>query len=149
MANSWHLFILPGKDRKTMKANSLQTHPVHLGPGASAQIEPGYSAEMAWYEAYGARHAADGAEGRLVSLFTYSEPWGMWEMHPNGDEVVFCVSGAMTLHQEAPDGSSASVALRPGDYAINLRGVWHTADTDCETTALFITPGEGTEHRPR
>ena len=38
---------------------------------------------------------------------------------------------------------------RPGEYAINGPGVWHTADVDDEATALFITTGWGTEHRPR
>ena len=39
--------------------------------------------------------------------------------------------------------------LNPGEYAINDPGVWHTADVESEATALFITSGEGTEHRPR
>jgi quercetin dioxygenase-like cupin family protein len=70
-------------------------------------------------------------------------------MHPAGHEVVLCVSGSITLHQEAPDGTIATVAIGPGDYAINLPGVWHTADVDGEATALFITAGMGTQHRPR
>lgn len=132
-----------------MKPTAIRAHPVHLGLGASATIEPEFSGEMAWYAAYAARHEADGAEGRLVSLHTFAEPWTMWEMHPHGDEVVLCVSGTMTLHQEAPDGSKAKVTLGPGDYVINAAGVWHTADTEAETTALFITAGQGTEHRTR
>ena len=35
------------------------------------------------------------------------------------------------------------------EYAINAPGVWHTADVTGEATALFITAGKGTEHRPR
>ena len=42
-----------------------------------------------------------------------------------------------------------SVALARGDYAINPPGTWHTADVEGEATALFITAGWGTEHRPR
>lgn len=132
-----------------MKPTDIRTHPIHLGLGARAVAEPAFDGEMAWYEAYGARHADDGAEGRLVSLHSFAEPWAMWEMHPLGEEVVLCVSGAMTLHQEAPDGAKAEIALKTGEYAINARGVWHTADTDRDTTALFITAGEGTQHRPR
>jgi hypothetical protein len=41
------------------------------------------------------------------------------------------------------------VTIVPGEYAINLPGVWHTADVDGEVTALFITAGMGTQHRPR
>jgi hypothetical protein len=41
------------------------------------------------------------------------------------------------------------VILDPGKYAINEPGTWHTADVDGEATALFITAGLGTAHRPR
>ena len=39
--------------------------------------------------------------------------------------------------------------LGPGDYAINPRGAWHTADADEPVVALFITPGKGTTNRAR
>jgi len=48
-----------------------------------------------------------------------------------------------------PDGSSLSHELGPGDYAINTRGTWHTADADEPVVALFITAGKGTTNRPR
>jgi quercetin dioxygenase-like cupin family protein len=70
-------------------------------------------------------------------------------MHPQGEEVVCVVQGHMTLHQELPDGSKQSWELGPGDYAINPRGVWHTADAEEPVVALFITPGKGTTNRPR
>jgi quercetin dioxygenase-like cupin family protein len=73
----------------------------------------------------------------------------MWEMHPHGCEVVLCTAGTMTLHQERADGSKQSLKLAPGDYAINEPGTWHSADVVGEATALFITAGMGTQHRPR
>lgn len=127
---------------------SLFTYPLHLGLGATALPQPAFTG-MEWYEAYGARAAADGAEGRLVSLYSFAEGWDSWEMHPAGDEVVLCTAGSLTLHQEYPDGRTETVTLGPGDYAINPPGVWHTADVEREATALFITAGEGTQHRPR
>ena len=87
--------------------------------------------------------------GRLVSLFTFSESWNTWEMHPSGAEVVLCVAGNLTLHQERPDGSRYTVTLGPAEYAINAPGTWHTADVSTEVTALFITAGAGTQIRPR
>ena len=99
--------------------------------------------------AYSARTAADGAEGRLVTTHTFTESWTSWEMHPAGDEVVLCLAGAMTLHQEFPDGRNVTVAVAAGEYVINPPGVWHTADIVGEATVLFITAGMGTEHRPR
>lgn len=129
-----------------MPAN-LFTHPIHLGLGATALAEPAFTG-MEWYEDYAARHADDGAEGRLVGMYRFTESWDSWECHPLGAEVVLCVAGAMTLHQEKAEGV-VTVALGPGDYAINEPGVWHTADVDGEATALFITAGLGTTHRPR
>ena len=121
---------------------------IHLGRGAVAVPQPPFDG-IAWYAGYGARHDADGAEGRLVSMYTFSESWDSWEMHPAGDEVVLCTAGTITLHQEHADGTVATVTLGAGEYAINPPGTWHTADVAGETTAVFITAGLGTEHRPR
>ena len=121
---------------------------VHLGLGATAVPQPPFDG-LAWYEAYGARHGADGAEGRLVSMHDFTESWDSWEMHPAGSEVVICTAGAIVLTQEFPDGRTQTVTLRSGDYAINPPGVWHTADVPAPATAIFITAGEGTRHRPR
>lgn len=132
-----------------MSAKDIETNPIHLGLGATAESEPEFTGELAWYEGYSARHDADGAEGRLVGMHTFRENWSMWEVHPNGSEVVLCISGSMTLHQEKTDGTRATVTLGAGQYAINEPGTWHTADVEEEATALFITAGLGTEHRPR
>jgi quercetin dioxygenase-like cupin family protein len=70
-------------------------------------------------------------------------------MHPAGEEVVCCLQGRMTLHQELPDGSGQTWELGPGEYAINPRGAWHTADAEEPVVALFITAGKDTTHRPR
>ncbi len=127
---------------------SLFTHPVHLGLGARAVPQPAFSG-MEWYAGYTERTAADGAEGRLVSYYTFAESWDVWEMHPAGDELVLCVAGQLTLHQEDPAGVRTTLTLGPGEYAINPPGVWHTADVAGEATALFITAGVGTQHRGR
>ena len=104
---------------------------------------------MDWYQGYGERHGGDGAEGRLVSMHSFTGNWDSWEMHPVGDEVVVCTTGEMTLHQEFPDGSTNIVTIGAGEYAINPPGVWHTADIAETATALFITAGLGTEVRGR
>ena len=128
----------------------LPTNPAHLGLGATASVEPEFTGPE-WYAAYTARHQADGIEGRLVSQFSFDESWDSWEVHPHGAELVICTAGSLTLHQEHPDGRTETVTLAAGDYAINPPGVWHTADVPAGTTAtaIFITPGEGTAHRPR
>jgi mannose-6-phosphate isomerase-like protein (cupin superfamily) len=131
------------------EARPLGRFPVHLGPGARALPLPEFTGAMDWYEAYAAAHAADGADGRLVSLHSFAASWDVWEMHPHGDELVVCTEGAITLVQEMVDGSHLSLVLGQGDYAINPAGVWHTADVARQCSALFITSGWGTEHRPR
>jgi quercetin dioxygenase-like cupin family protein len=131
-----------------MRGKSLFDFPIHLGRGATAVEEPEFTG-VDWYEGYGERHADDVDEGRLVSLFRFDAPWTSWEVHPAGEEVVCCVQGRMTLHQELADGTRRSFELGPGEYAINPRGAWHTADADQPVVALFITAGKGTAHRPR
>lgn len=131
-----------------MTVHSIHSAPIHLGLGAKALPQPAMTG-MEWYAGYEARTASDGAEGRLVAQFSFDEPWTMWEMHPAGDELVLCLAGRITLHQEAADGTVSTLELGPGDYAINAPGVWHTADVTGAATALFITAGQGTQHRPR
>lgn len=132
-----------------MSTYRLDENPLHLGHAATAIVQPVFTGDMAWYEGYGMRHGSDGKEGRLVSMHSFRESWDSWEMHPEGDEVVLCLSGAMTLHQEMRDGSTAMATITAGQYAINPPGCWHTADIEGEATALFITAGLGTEHRGR
>jgi hypothetical protein len=132
-----------------MNGKSLTSLPIHLGLGASAEICPPFSGDMAWYADYAKQHEKDGIEGRLVSMHTFEKPWDMWEMHPSGSEVVLCTTGAITLYQENADGENVTIKLESGQYAINPPGVWHTADVSNSATALFITAGLGTQHRPR
>ena len=131
-----------------MRGKSLFDFPIHLGLGGRAVQEPQFTGPE-WYEQYGDRHTGDLDEGRLVSLFRFDEPWTSWEMHPAGDEVVCCLQGEMTLHQELPDGSACSWQLGPAEYAVNPRGAWHTADAAGPVVALFVTVGKDTTHRPR
>lgn len=128
----------------------LATHPIHLGRGATALVEPPLTGPE-WFEDYAARHADDGADGRLVTRYAFAESWTSWEMHPAGAEVVLCVAGRATLIQQFPDGRIEHVEIGTGDYAINPPGVWHTADVapGDQADCIFITTGEGTEHRPR
>jgi quercetin dioxygenase-like cupin family protein len=131
-----------------MHGKSLYDYPIHLGLGAKAVIEPRFTGPQ-WYDEYETRHAGDMDEGRLVSLFRFEESWTSWEMHPEGEEVVCCLQGHMTLHQQLADGAEQSWELGPGEYAVNPRGAWHTADAEQPVVALFITVGKGTTNRSR
>ncbi len=131
--------------------DNLATTPIHLGLGATAIPQPPFTGEVSWYMGYGERTEADGIEGRLVSYHSFTESWDVWEVHPVGAEVVLCTEGEITLIQRkgGPDGPEVTTVLKPGEYAINEPGDWHTADVDGPCTALFITAGQGTENHPR
>ena len=135
-------------DMEKAMAHNLTTHPIHLGLGATASAQPEFTG-MDWYGPYMARHAGDGLEGRLVTMYSFTQDWTSWEMHPEGEEVVVCLDGEMTLIQEDAQGARQEVMLRAGDYAINPRGMWHTADVADSARALFITAGWGTQIRER
>ena len=84
--------------------------------------------------------------GRLVSLMASDADWAVWEMHPAGDEFILQMSGVMTL---LFDDGQPPVRLEAGRFAVVPKGAWHTADVEAPGQALFITPGEGTQSRPR
>jgi mannose-6-phosphate isomerase-like protein (cupin superfamily) len=112
--------------------------------GASVQLPV---SEAFWEEvSQGARPELDA--GRLLSAFTFAEPWSTWERHPAGEELVMLLSGSATLLLEDADGVREIALHAPGDYVLVPRGAWHTARTGEPTTMLFLTPGDGTEHRP-
>ena len=69
-----------------MTPTRLSDHPIHLGLGATAEIEPEFTGAMEWYAGYSERHGADGAEGRLVTVHDFDSDWDVWEMHPVGSE---------------------------------------------------------------
>lgn len=103
---------------------------------------------MTWYEDYEEECGGDGAEGRLVMMFTFWESSSTWEIHPLGEELVVCTIGSLVLHQEI-GGAVRSTTIYGGEAMINPPGIWHTIDVDTPATAPFITPGVGTEVRPR
>lgn len=86
--------------------------------------------------------------GTLISAYTFEGDWTSWERHPKGDEVVVCTQGAMTVLMEKPDGVE-QVALNAGDAVIVPANTWHTANVPSVSRGLFITFGEGTDHKPR
>jgi mannose-6-phosphate isomerase-like protein (cupin superfamily) len=90
----------------------------------------------------------DDLAGRLVGIFRYDADWNSWEMHPEGDEIVVLLSGAVDLVLDAP-GGERTVELRDRAAAVVPRGVWHTANVIAPAEALHITRGAGTAHRPR
>ena len=69
------------------------------------------------------------------------------EMHPDGDELLFLVSGKLTVILEDAE-PPREVELAPGQALIVPRGVWHRVVLGEPSQILAITPGPGGEHRP-
>lgn len=87
--------------------------------------------------------------GRLLSLFEFDTSWDVWERHPNGDEIVLLLDGEVDVVLERAGARHETVRLASsGAYVLIERGTWHTARTDRRTRMLFVTDGEGTQHRP-
>jgi quercetin dioxygenase-like cupin family protein len=69
-------------------------------------------------------------------------------MHPNGDEIVCLLEGRVTFVLERHGREERLELAEPGAYVLVPRGTWHTAKTSTRCRMLFITAGEGTQHRP-
>ena len=69
------------------------------------------------------------------------------EMHPRGDEILVLLSGSVDVVLEEARGERR-IALRGRGACIVPRGVWHGQVVHAPSVMMFITPGEGTEHRP-
>jgi quercetin dioxygenase-like cupin family protein len=132
----------------TSDAFDLRTTCAHLGLGSVVVPLPDFQWSRGYLERYALDTESDGDEGRLVVISPDRGTWTSWERHPAGEELVVKLSGAVTLFQEI-DGAVRAIELAAGLAAVNPRGVWHTVDVHEPGENLFITPGRGTEHRPR
>ena len=79
-------------------------------------------------------------------LCTRNPPHG-GEMHPDGDELLFLISGRVTvIFQEAT--GDRTVRLAVGEALVVPRGTWHRVDIEEPSQLLHITPGPRGHYRP-
>jgi quercetin dioxygenase-like cupin family protein len=87
-------------------------------------------------------------DGHLLALACLEEsPPHLGERHPDGDELIWLVSGQVDVAIGAPEGDQHHV-LRPGEALIVPRGLWHRVPVDRPARLLHLTPGPSGEHRP-
>ncbi len=79
----------------------------------------------------------------LVTEFAFTADWPTWEMHPQGDELVYLLAGAIDLHLEQDDGLKV-IAIDGSGAVVVPRGVWHTAKVRAPSRMLHVTRGAGT-----
>lgn len=104
----------------------------------------------------------DGSASRIETTFGPAPPVEGWniglatmkqspphggEIHPDGDELLFLLSGEITVVLE--EETERRVELRAGQSFIVPRGVWHRVLVRQPVQLLYMTPGPNSRHRPR
>ena len=97
----------------------LRTTSAHLGLGSRAVPIPDFAWTPESLASYERDHLADGAEGRLVVMANEEK-----------------------THEHV-------IEMRAAAAVINPPAVWQRSVVHEPGSVLFITPGLGTEHRPR
>jgi mannose-6-phosphate isomerase-like protein (cupin superfamily) len=69
-----------------------------------------------------------------------------WEMHPEAEEAVCCLTGGVRLYfrPDESDGAERTVHLRAGTAVIVPRGRWHRLELDAPSDLMSITLRHGT-----
>jgi mannose-6-phosphate isomerase-like protein (cupin superfamily) len=74
------------------------------------------------------------------------------ELHPDGDELLYVVSGRVEVILDDGDqesvGAETTVQLGSGDACIVPRGVWHRVVPVEPSHLIHVTPGPHGPHRP-
>ena len=68
------------------------------------------------------------------------------EMHPDGDEVLYLVSGHARV--VFVDDEIADIDVRAGEGLVIPRGLWHRVDIIEPCQIVYLTPGPNNEYRP-
>lgn len=75
------------------------------------------------------------------------------ELHPDGDELLYVVSGRMTVVFDDGDrehvGEETTLTLGPGGACVVPRGTWHRIEVIEPGHMVNVTPGPHGDHRPR
>jgi len=85
----------------------------------------------------------DGATFGVASMSENSPHGG--EMHPDGDEVLYLISGRVRV--VFLDSTEEDIEVEPGDGLIVPRGVWHRVDILEPSRIVYLTPGPNNRYR--
>lgn len=86
-------------------------------------------------------------DGYTFGVATMSEnsPHG-GEMHADGDEVLYLISGRVRI--VFIDGDFGDVDVAPGDGLIVPKGTWHRVDILEPSQIVYLTPGPNNRFKP-
>lgn len=85
--------------------------------------------------------------GYLMGAFRLERDSDHWEVHPQGDEIIQLLSGAVDFIFREPAGERR-VALRGQATCIVPRGMWHRTAVHAPSEIVFTTWGIGSQHEP-
>ncbi|MGB5485405.1 cupin domain-containing protein [Parasphingorhabdus sp.] len=68
------------------------------------------------------------------------------ERHPDGDEILYVISGELILHA---DNLGQPIRVGEGKACIIRKGEWHRVTAEIPTQMVHITPGPHGDARPR
>ena len=69
------------------------------------------------------------------------------EVHPDGDELLYLVSGRNTVELEFPTGQR-DIDVEPGQAVVVPQRIWHQIVVHEPGQLVHVTPGLGGDHRP-
>ena len=115
-----------------------------LRPDGSAQSLP---VDAEFWQDLTAGKFGDFHNEYLVTTQSFTQNWPLWEMHPKGDEIVVLIAGSVDVILEKKDGNKILPLREPGSWVLVPKGLWHTVRVHALSVLLFITAGEGTQHR--
>ena len=84
--------------------------------------------------------------GRLMGILKIDIGPSHWEMHPDGDELLYLLSGSMDVVIKL-EGKDKVTTLDRFASCIVPRETWHQTIAREPCTLLFITPSKDTQHR--
>lgn len=85
----------------------------------------------------------DGVTVGVVTILPGQSPH-QGEMHPDGDEILYVVSGTLRV---TCDSANEPMDLTAGEACLVRKGEWHMVDCLEETKLIHITPGPNGEAR--
>ena len=80
-----------------------------------------------------------------IQMLEHDAPHG-GEVHPDGDELLYVVSGRLEVTLESEP--TAPVQLGPGEVCVVPRGEWHLVHVIAPGVLVNLTPGPRGDHRP-
>jgi mannose-6-phosphate isomerase-like protein (cupin superfamily) len=136
------MLITQPEERCMALTVDLSTTFIHLRDGGGA--EPVEATPSFWGGSAGKLY------DRLVGAFDFNSSEDLHssiqEMHPEADEVLFLVSGAVDVVLQKAD-AERTIALEAGQAAIVPRGVWHRLVMRHPGRLLFINSRTGMQSR--